>query len=187
MGDIRELQPWELLHRRLVADALPWLRVWAEVVRLPDGRVIEDFYTLDMPDFVVIAALTSEDMLVVERHYKHGLRRVVTALPAGYIEDDESPVAAAQRELLEETGYGGGQWEFLGVFATDGNRGGARGHLFLAREVTRLQEPSGVDLEERHILLMSPDEFSEAIACGDVAGLPSVSTFLLASMRLKRG
>lgn len=68
MSDLRELRPWELLHRRLVADALPWLRVWGEVVRPADGRVIEAFYTLDMPDFVVIAALTSEDMVVVERH-----------------------------------------------------------------------------------------------------------------------
>jgi len=183
----QDLQPWEVIHRQSVVDASPWLQLWVETVRLPDGRVIDDFYTLDMPDFVVIAALTPTGKVIAERHYKHGVRQVVLALPAGYIDEGEVPLTAGQRELLEETGYSGGTWEPLGVFAVDGNRGGGWAHLFLARGVERQQKPSDNDLEEKQVLLLSPAEFLGAIARRDVVGLPSLGAFLLAYVRLSGG
>ncbi len=180
-----ELRPWETIHRQEVVDASPWLRLWVETVRLPDGRVVDDFYTLEMPDFVVVMALNRAGEVVTERHYRHGLRRVVLALPAGYIAGDEQPLKAAQRELAEETGYGGGIWEELGTFSIDGNRGCGQAHIFLARNVEWLVEPCSGDLEERQVLLLSPPEFLEAIARKEVVGLPSVCAFMLAFAHLQ--
>ena len=148
-------------------DASPWLRLWVEAVRLPDGRVVDDFYTLDMPDFVIVTALIQEGAVVVGRQYRHGPRRVVSALPAGYIELNESALEAAKRELLEETGYGGGRWEELGAFVVDGNRGCGQAHVFLAMGVERVADPTDGDLEERQIVLLSPSEFLNAISRGD--------------------
>ena len=181
---VREVQlehpAWQTLIREQLVDVHPWLRLWREVVKLPDGRVVDDYYTLDMPDFVVVTAFTRGDQIVAERHYKHGVRRVVLALPAGHLEANEEPISAAQRELLEETGYGGGMWHALGTFAVSGTRGCGQAHFFLAREVEWVAEPTSDDLEQTEVLLVTPDQFLRAIYEEEVGDLPMVSAFMLA-------
>ena len=175
-------QPWETLARREVVDRRPWVRLWAEDVRLPDGRVIEDFSTIDLPDYVVVVALTPEGQVVVERNYKHGPRRVCINLPAGYLERDESPLAAARRELLEETGYVAEEWVSLGSFANDGNRGCGQGFFFLARGARRVAAPDAGDLEELVIGLLRPDELAQAVRSGEVAILSIAAAIGLAAI-----
>ena len=171
---------WETLSRREVADGRPWLRLWAEAVQLPDGRVVADYFTIEMPDYVVVVALTADGRVVVERNYKHGPRRVCLNLPAGYVEPGEDPLAAARRELLEETGYVAQEWLALGGFTNDGNRGCGMGHLFLARQARKVAEPDAGDLEEMEIDLVSLDEVIEAVRRGDVAVLSVAAAIGLA-------
>ncbi len=181
------LQPWEMLSRREIADGRPWLRLWAEDVQLPDGRVVEGFYTLDMPDYVVVVALTPDEQVVVERNYKHGPRRVCLNLPAGYLEPGEELLAAARRELLEETGYVAEEWVSLGSFVNDGNRGGGTGFLFLARQARRVAEPNAGDLEEIVVGLMPLAELAEAARRGEVAILSIAAAIGLAVAAQQRG
>ena len=181
------LEPWATLTRREIADGRPWLRLWAEDVQLPDGRVVEGFYTLDMPDYVVVVALTPAEQVVVERNYKHGPRRVCLNLPAGYLEPGEEPLAAARRELLEETGYVAEEWVLLGSFVNDGNRGGGTGFLFLARHARRVAEPNAGDLEEMVIGLMPLDELTQAAHRGEVAVLSIAAAIGLAIAARSRG
>lgn len=173
-------QNWETLSRREVADGRPWVRLWAEDVQLPDGRVVEGFFTIEMPDYAVVIALTPDSRVVVERNYKHGPRRVCLNLPAGYVEQGEDPLAAARRELLEETGYVAEEWVSLGGFTDNGNRGCGTGHLFLARRAQRVAEPDAGDLEEMEIGLMGLDEVIEAMRRGDVAVLSVAAAIGLA-------
>ncbi len=175
-------QLWETLARREVVDRRPWVRLWAEDVRLPDGRVIEDFSTIDLPDYVVVVALTPEGQVVVERNYKHGPRRVCINLPAGYLERDESPLAAARRELLEETGYVAEEWVSLGGFANDGNRGCGQGFFFLARGARQVAAPDAGDLEELVVGLLGPDELARAVRSGEVAILSIAAAIGLAAI-----
>jgi len=184
VADQKDFPAWQVIHRRQVVDASPWLRLWVETIRLPDGRVIDDYYTLDMPDFVVIVALTPGGDLLAERFYRHGPHRVVLSLPAGYIKEGEAPLAAAQRELAEETGYTGGDWQALGVFTVDGNRGAGSAHIFLARGVEPGTPLDDDDLEERQVLLMPLQEFLGAIQSGEVRELVSIGSFLLAYTHL---
>ena len=95
-------KPWITRTRTELYDARPWLRLYGDDVELPDGRQVQGFYSIDMPDHAIIVALTSEDRVVVERNYKHGPRRVCINLPAGYLEPGEDPMDAAKRELLED-------------------------------------------------------------------------------------
>ncbi len=179
MPDVRHAT-WRTLSRRRLLDASPWLRVWRERVELPDGRVVDDYHIVELPDFAVVAAFTRDGRLVAERHYRHGVRRVVLGLPAGLVEPGEDPMAAARRELLEETGYGAGTWRSLGSFALSDSRLPGRAHLFLADEVELLAEPSDGDLEETEVLLIPEDRFLQAIEDGEVADVVAVGTLLLA-------
>jgi ADP-ribose pyrophosphatase len=171
---------WETLSRRKVVDCHPWLCLWAEDVQLPDGRVVEGFVTIEMPDYVVVVALTPDGRVVVERNYKHGPRRACLNLPAGYVEPGEEPLAAARRELLEETGYMAEEWLALGGFTNDGNRGCGMGHLFLARRAQKVTEPDAGDLEDMEIGLMGLPEVAVAVRRGDVAVLSVAAAIGLA-------
>ncbi|HEX5503050.1 MAG TPA: NUDIX hydrolase [Thermomicrobiales bacterium] len=178
---------WQTLARREVADCRPWVRLWAEDVRLPDGRVIADFAAIDLPDYAMVVALTADGRVVVERNYKHGPRRVCLNLPAGYLEPGEEPLAAARRELLEETGYVADEWAFLGSFANDGNRGCGRGHFYLARGARRVAEPDAGDLEELAVELLPLAELARAVARGEVAVLSVAAAIGLAALAARGG
>jgi ADP-ribose pyrophosphatase len=171
---------WKTVARREVLDAHPWLSVWEEDLELPAGRRVEGYYTVEMPDYVVIVALTIDGHVVVERGYRHGPRRICLTLPAGYIEHGEEPLAAARRELLEETGYVADQWQALGSFTSNGNRGCGVAHMFLAQHARQVAEPDAGDLEEMVIELMSLPRLTQAVQQGEVAELAAAAAICLA-------
>lgn len=147
---------------------------------MPDGKIIEDFYQIELPEYVVIFAQTTEGSVVMERHYKHGLRRVSLTLPAGYLESGEDPLTAAKRELLEETGYEAENWRYWGRFVVDSNRDCGKAHLFMAGGAYPSQPPNSPDLEETEVLLMTEAEAIQAVLKGEVATLASIATLALA-------
>lgn len=173
-------QEWVTVRRHELIDRRPWLRLWSEDVQLPDGRIIEGFTQLEMPDVAVIVALTPDGQAIIERNYKHGPRRVCLNLPAGYLEAGEEPLTAARRELLEETGYAADEWVPLGQFANDGNRGAGTSFLFLARDARQIAQPDAGDLEELEIGLMPLDQLAESVRNGEVAILAIAAAIGLA-------
>jgi ADP-ribose pyrophosphatase len=101
---------WKVLESRYLSKR-PWLTVRKDSVELPNGGRIPDYYVLEYPDWINVIAVTREGLIVLVRQYRHALGRTTFEIPAGVIEkSDASPMAAAKRELLEETGYGGGRW-----------------------------------------------------------------------------
>ena len=89
---MQDLQPWKTLSSRELLSLPPWIRVSADRVQLPDGRIVDNFYQVEMPEYTVIFAQTTDGLVVTERHYKHGVGRIILALPAGYLEPGEDPV-----------------------------------------------------------------------------------------------
>ena len=99
------MKPWKLLDSEYLVDA-PWLKVAKEKCELPNGKVIDDFYTLWQPDWVLILARTTEGKWVMTEQYRHGTGKIALEFPAGIIDKGETPEQAALRELQEESGYG---------------------------------------------------------------------------------
>jgi ADP-ribose pyrophosphatase len=170
---MKRLEPWRLIDRQTLFAVPGRVSVKRDVVELPDGRRIEDFYRVELSSFVVVIAETEDGMLLAERSYKHGPATIGLSLPSGHIERDEPPLEAARRELLEETGHSARSWSEAGRFVTAGNQWGGEAHFFFAGGAVRVAEPCSGDLEETELVLLSRDEARAALDTGQVAILPS--------------
>jgi ADP-ribose pyrophosphatase len=75
-----------------------------------------------------------------------------------------------ERELQEEAGYSASRWESLGAMVPCPGYSDEVIHLFLARDLTPLEEPpAGDDDEDMEVLLMEPGELDAVLASGDEA------------------
>lgn len=105
--------PWTTLaSRSLIEDR--WMRLRADTLRTERGAVLDPWYVLDYPDWVAAVALTADDRIVLVRQWRHGAGAWSLELPGGVIDrEDTDPVAAAAREVREETGYEAEGWRYL--------------------------------------------------------------------------
>lgn len=177
------MKTWKTLAKECELDRSPFLKVESHTVQLPDGQLIENWSWIISPDFVNIAVITQEDCYLCFRQPKYSVRGTTLAPVGGYIEQGETPLAAAKRELLEETGYQAKQWESLGQFVVDGNRGNGNAYFFLARGAFKVQEPVADDLEEQKLLHLSRGEVEAAVQRGAFKVLPWQTVMALALLR----
>jgi ADP-ribose pyrophosphatase len=166
---------WTTLGQRRLLACPPWLEVWVERVRLPDGRVIDDFYRVQQPDYAMVVPTAADGCVLALWHYKLGAGRVHLSLPAGYLAPGDGPLEAAQRELLEETGYEAEHWRHLGSFCVDGNRGCGQAHFYLASGLRAVQEPDSGDHEEMELEFMLPEMLRQHLAAGRVGTLAAAA------------
>lgn len=158
-----ENRPWKVLSSEYLARK-PWFTVRHERLRLPDGRIVPDYYVLEYPDWVNVIARTRDGKFVFVDQYRHGLGETDYELPAGVAEkSDASMLAAAQRELLEETGYGGGEWRCLMVAAPNPSTQNNLTHSFLATGVERIGEQHLDATEDLRVHLFTEAEVLELL------------------------
>ncbi len=151
---------WQLLDTRRVIDD-GWFTLRKDSCLLPGGQVIEDFYGVEARPWVCVVAQTVDGQLVLERQYRQGLGRVMLEVPGGVMDrEDGAAEVAARRELLEETGYGGGTWMETGQACPDPGLMSNTMFCFLATGV-ELQAPQALDSTETLEVLLMP--FEEAI------------------------
>ena len=96
-----------LIEHRTGRDELlkgRFLHVVRDTVRLPDGGEATREFVLH-PGAVAVVPLLDDGRIVLERQYRHAVGAVQIEIPAGKLDPGERPIACAQRELLEETGY----------------------------------------------------------------------------------
>lgn len=91
----------KVLRTRKLRDV--WPPISEDEVELPGGAH-RQWIRLHFGESSAVLPLTEDRRIVLTREYRHGLGRVVLALPGGTSEDGETPEACARRELLEETG-----------------------------------------------------------------------------------
>lgn len=161
------MEPWKTHSRKLVYDQSPWLQVEHHEVELSDGRIIPDWTWIKTPDYINIVVETDKGQYLCFRQLKYAVTEPMLAIVGGYIEPGEAPLATAQRELHEETGYISDQWVKLGEFLVDPNRGVARGHLYLAKGAHPVEAIHSDDLEEQEMLFLSRAELEAALRRGE--------------------
>jgi ADP-ribose pyrophosphatase len=174
------MDSWKTLSRETVLDRGKFLRVEDHTVELPDGRVIEQWPWVISPDFINVVAVTDAGKFLCFRQVKYAVEGETLATVGGYLEPGEEPLAAAQRELLEETGYEARDWIELGQYRVDANRGAGTAHFFMAHHARQVAERNADDLEEQHLLLLTRAEVEAALQRGDFKALPWLAIIVLA-------
>ncbi|HYA87343.1 MAG TPA: NUDIX hydrolase [Nitrospirota bacterium] len=175
------LQNWTTLSSSVVFQAEHWFRVVRDKVKLPSNRIIDDYFRIEAPEFVLIYARSTDGRVLVERQYKHGLGKITTTFPAGFIDTGEPPILAAKRELLEETGFRAKTWKHMGTFVLDGTRYSGKAHCYIAEDLEQVSTPINDDMEELEIFFLTVRELHDSIASGDLCLLPGLAIMAMAT------
>ena len=147
--------------------------------------MIPDWPWIVTPDYVNVVAITMASKFLCFRQTKYGVAGTSLAPVGGYIDGEESPLQAAQRELREETGHEAGDWIDLGQYRVDGNRGAGTAHFFLAQSARAVTEVRADDLEEQVLLHLDRGEVEVALAAGQFKVLAWAAIMALALLKLR--
>jgi ADP-ribose pyrophosphatase len=143
------------------------LRFEINRVALPLG-VEGNFGIIRHPGASLAVPVLDDGRVVVLRQYRFAVAARLLEFPAGTLDPGEDPLSTMRRELQEEAGYSAELWDPLGAMLPCPGYSDEVIHLFLARQLSELEErPPGDDDEDLEVLLMEPAELDAAIASGD--------------------
>lgn len=163
---VRE-EKWKILESEYISRR-PWMTARKDVVQLPDGRINSEYWVLEFPDWVNVIAITKDGGMLMVRQYRHALGVTEYELCAGVMEEGETPLQAAQRELMEETGFGGGEWtEYMSICANPSNHTNLA-HTFLAVGVEHVAEQHLDDTEELTYHVLSREDVLGILQRGEI-------------------
>lgn len=143
-----------------------------EECELPDGRIMPAYFRLTCSDWVNVVPFTKEGKVLMLRQYRHGSGQWHWEIPGGAMslsrpdEDNgvnESPLMAAQRELLEETGYQSSRWESAGSHWPNPALQANQIHTFIAYDCVCVAELNLDPYEDLTVHELSVDEIKELV------------------------
>jgi 8-oxo-dGTP pyrophosphatase MutT (NUDIX family) len=140
VSDDKPIEPWRLIQSTY-SYRDRWLTLRSDSVRLPNGNTLSPYHVIEIADWVNVVAISASGHMLLVEQYRHAVGRIMLEIPAGHVDPKEGFEAAARRELLEETGYGGGTWHALGALHPAASRFTNQVHAFLALGVTRIAQP----------------------------------------------
>jgi ADP-ribose pyrophosphatase len=138
---------WKTLNSTYIHKG-PWATLRSDKCEMPDGRIVEDYYVLEYPNWVNAVAITADNKVLMVRQYRHAANIVSLEIPGGVIDGDEEPAAAMRRELLEETGYKFDTMELLSVVYANPSTANNHTYCYLATGGIKVQEQSLDEHEE---------------------------------------
>lgn len=178
-------QPWEVLQTRSVLEH-PTMKVAMEKVRLPNGVIIPEWPKIYMHDYVNAVVYNQNNEAMVLEGYKHGTGWTSWQILSSYLEEDEDPITAVNRNLIEQTGYSSPNWIYLGSYVVDPNRHVGVGHFFCAKGVKKVAQPIRRTDHEFNLNWVPISELRLALLDGRIATLSyaiAVSLSLLTVMK----
>ncbi len=157
--------------------------------RYPDGREFGPFYQYSRKSYSVIVPVLPDGRFLCVRQFRQGIGETTTEFPAGGIEADgseygqvtrEDALAAAKRELKEETGYESDEWTHLITIPSNATIADNYAHVFLARNCRKV---SGLHLdvtEDLEPVIVTKEEIETMISEGRFQQMGHVMAYLLA-------
>lgn len=130
--------PWKKIASKVLYEH-PRLILAEDTWQLPSGETLEWLRYENQHDFVVIVAFEANKLLTIQ-HFNPVLEAYLTEFPCGAIDAAETPLEAAKRELLEETGYASKTLKPLGSFVANPRRSKLKAHVFLATDLIEKEQ-----------------------------------------------
>jgi 8-oxo-dGTP pyrophosphatase MutT (NUDIX family) len=161
----------ELIWRRRgsrAGPALPLFRTRFDDMEHPVSGAVLSRLVLESVDWVNLVALTGAGESVMVRQYRFGAGYPTLETPGGMVDPGEDSLAAAQRELAEETGYTGGSWRYLGAVEPNPAIHDHLCHHWLAEGVARTREQDTGGGEHIRVELLSESALRDAVADGTI-------------------
>ncbi|MBU0513464.1 MAG: NUDIX hydrolase [Proteobacteria bacterium] len=176
------LRPWTVKNKRKVADCKVF-EAYEVLSQSPYDQSLHPFYLLHTGDWVNVIPLTGDERVVLVRQWRHGSRQFTLEVPGGLVEGGLEPLAAAQEELIEETGRRAATWESLGHVNPNPALFDNRLHTFLATDLCRVGSVTVTDTERTEVELVPLAEVPELIRRGVIDHALVVSAFALLFVR----
>ncbi len=164
---MKPIAPWMCLESTFTYRDR-WLTLRSDTVRLANGRTLSPYHVIEGSDWVNVVAIGEAGDIVLVEQYRHAVGEVMLELPAGQVDPKEDHDAAMRRELLEETGYGGGIWHRLDTLFPAASRMTTRVTAYLALDLKRVAEPTPDDTEDLRVRTMPWEDFVAGLRTGDV-------------------
>ncbi len=160
-------RPWKKLESRR-GDPLILFRPRFDVFEHPKSEQRFQRLVLETPDWVNVVALTADRRLVVVRQFRFGAGAVTLEIPGGMVDRGEAHRAAAERELVEETGFTAPRWSYLGCVEPNPAFHDNLCHHWLAEDAERTHE-QGLDTgEDIEIDTLDLDDVRRRIERGEI-------------------
>lgn len=137
------------------------------------------FYVVEAADWVNIIPITEDGKIVFVRQYRHGTEDVTLEIPGGIVDEGESPMDAARREMLEETGYDSDDVVLLGRVAPNPAIQNNRCYSYLAWNARLVSEQKLDGLEEIEVVLVDPADVPAHVHSGETSHALVVGAFYL--------
>jgi 8-oxo-dGTP pyrophosphatase MutT (NUDIX family) len=177
-------KPWKVLSREYLSRKF-WWTVRVDKVETPSGAIIPEYWVNEYVPWISVVAITPDDQVVLIRQYRHGLGQVHFEIPAGTLDPGETSLeAAARRELLEETGYGGGTWTPLLTICANPALQDNLSHTFLAEGVVPMGAPDPDESEDLRTHVVPVGDVARLIDDGEI--VQAIHAAALMKMLLRR-
>jgi ADP-ribose pyrophosphatase len=134
----------------------------------PRTDKVYDFYILETTPWVNVIPLTPRNEVILIRQYRHGIQKVTLEIPGGIVEPNDSPEAAARRELLEETGYEASEMVPLGFVHPNPAFLNNRCYTFLAKDVREAGKQAQDEKEDIEVVVRPLDHIPRIIQKGEI-------------------
>lgn len=99
-----EPEKWKRITSKEIADCRVF-KVRQDFSQRSSDSAEHSFFVVENPDWVNVIALTKDEQVILIEQFRHGTEEIILEIPGGIIEEGEDPIIAAQRELVEETGF----------------------------------------------------------------------------------
>ena len=159
---------WTLLDTEPVQDCTVF-RLHRDRLRAPWGEPAHPYWRIEADDWVNVVATTAAAEVVMVRQWRHGTREITLEIPGGSVDTGESAADAALRELLEESGYGGGMLVSIGALSPNPALFTNRVSSFWAQGVRRIAEIANHGDEETEVELVPLADLDRRVRAGDIS------------------
>jgi 8-oxo-dGTP pyrophosphatase MutT (NUDIX family) len=155
-----------------------------DTVVMPEGKSA-DLEIVRHPGGAGVVAIDDQERVCLVRQHRHAIGEALWELPAGKLDPGEDPLAAAKRELVEETGVQASEWLPLGRMISSPGVFSEIVYLYLARGLT-LTETSRDEHEFIEVQWMPVREALVRAAAGDIDDAKTITGLFRAIPRVAK-